>query len=109
MNAKPVWTVENVTYRSQMDGRDDVVYAVYWRVDADQDTGRTTMYGSVEIPYQNNLPYTPYADLTETQILGWVHDIYGPDAISTIESSLAIDVRDGIDPSIEVSPLSGSI
>jgi hypothetical protein len=109
MNVEPVWTVENITYRSQMDGRDDVVYVVYWRVDADQDTGRTTMYGSVEIPYQNNLPYTPYADLTETQILGWVHDIYGPDAISTIESSLAIDVRYETSPSIAVLPLPGGV
>ena len=66
------WLVEYMSCYPQADGEADVVFTVGWRCNATDGTYNATQYGSVGVPYVAGDPYTPYADLTETQVQGWV-------------------------------------
>ena len=64
----------------QMDRKvsDGGVYQVYWEcvvVDDDDPSCRAVEGGKLKLTYDASDPdFTPYADLTQAEVLGWVYD-----------------------------------
>ena len=56
----------------QADGETDVVFTGGWRCNATDGTDDATQYGTVNVTYVAGVPYTPYANLTQAQVQGWV-------------------------------------
>ena len=51
------------------------VFRVYWNYLGKDDTGvGTAMQGSTDIPASDPQSATPYADLTQEQVMGWVQE-----------------------------------
>jgi hypothetical protein len=70
------WTISTTDYELSDGG----VFTAHWRVNAEQTEGTgddavtytATSYGTQGFTYDASSPdYTPYADLTEAQVLGW--------------------------------------
>jgi hypothetical protein len=76
-----VWKVANLE-RNTQDGR---VLTVHYTVAATDDTYAASAYGSIGL---NGDVTTPYADLTEDQIIGWVKDSFGDEKVAEIEEAL---------------------
>jgi hypothetical protein len=79
---------------------DGAVYTAYWTVNATREiTGEDNLtadsYGSIgfDEPDPNN--FTPYADLTEGQVVGWVLTALGDEQVETICDGLTaqLDVK----------------
>ena len=51
----------------------DVVVTAHWTLDDTQDGYTASTYGSATFPAPSD-DFTPYEDLTEEQVLGWVWD-----------------------------------
>lgn len=79
------WTI------NQMDRltSDGFVVTVHYTVTA-EDTGTTTStYGTIGYTQEPDETYTPYDQLTEAQVVGWVQTALGQD---TVEASLQAQI-----------------
>ena len=76
MAATIEWKVEGLDCQPTKDSKTDVVITVHWRCNGseenDSKTYRSTFYGTVSVTYQDGDDFTPFADLTKDQVLGWV-------------------------------------
>lgn len=99
------WTIEKMKCLAQQDGREHVVFNVSWRIDASDGFRRVTSCGDAHIPYDANaLPFTPFADLTEGQVIGWVKKVITDEQIERIETMLKADIDSQIAPTI-ITPI----
>jgi hypothetical protein len=65
---------------------DGFVVTVHYNVSATEGDYTASTYGTVSFTEQPDESYTPYADLTQEQVVGWVQDALNKD---TVEASLA--------------------
>jgi len=95
------WTVEQMKCFAQQDGREDVVFNVNWRVNASDGSRQATSCGDVHIPYNADaLPFTLFADLTESQVIQWVKKVITDEQIERLETMLKADIDSQIAPTI---------
>jgi len=80
-----LWTIQQMD-RLTADG---FVVTVHYNVSATDGTYSANTYGTVGYTEQPGETYTPYADLTEAQVVGWVHNSLNKDAT---EASLAAQI-----------------
>jgi len=67
---------------------DGFVVTVHYTVNAVDNEFTASTYGTVG--YTQEGSFTPYADLTETEVVGWVQDSLGQD---TVEASLTAQIE----------------
>lgn len=97
------WIVEWMSCYPQAEGETDVVFQVGWRCNATDGTYNATQYGSVGVSYVAGDPYTPYADLTQDQVLGWVW-ANGVNQDET-QAALDTDIANQVNPPVITPPL----
>lgn len=97
------WIVEWMSCYPQAEGETDVVFQVGWRCNATDGTYNATQYGSVNVSYVAGDPYTPYADLTQDQVLGWVW-ANGVNQDET-QAALDTDIANQVNPPVVNPPL----
>ena len=85
------WTISDMN-RLTSDG---FVVTVHYNVSATDGTYNANTYGTVGYQEQPGETYTPYADLTEAQVVGWVQTSLGKD---TVEASLQSQINAQINP-----------
>jgi hypothetical protein len=66
------WNVLQLDCYPQQDGLTDVVCTVHWQCNGVEDNYFASNYGTVGVTLDPTAPYTPYDDLTQEQVLGWV-------------------------------------
>jgi hypothetical protein len=75
MTTTYTWLVEYMSCYPQAEGETDVVFQVNWTCSAENDAtppASAGLSGTISVTYVAGDPYTPYADLTQEQVLGWV-------------------------------------
>ena len=97
------WLVEYMSCYPQAEGETDVVFTVGWRCNATDGTFNATQYGTVGVTYVAGGPYTPYADLTQDQVLGWVW-ANGVDQ-AAVEAALDTNIANQVNPPVVTPPL----
>ena len=85
MSITTTWIVEQMNCYPTSEGQTDVVFNVAWRVNATDGTFYATAYGTAGVTYEAGSPYTPYADLTQAQVIGWVQGSMGAEQVASIE------------------------
>jgi len=99
------WIIEQMNCVPQEDGYTDVVMTVHWRQNATDGTYNATVYGTVGLTYTPGSPFTPYADLTQQQVIGWVEEALGPEQCAQITANLAQQLADQVTPPVVTPPL----
>ena len=64
-----------------------------------------SVYGAVGVSLTPGAPFTPYADLTEEQVVGWVLDALGPEQVTAYEANVAKQIADQANPPVVTPPL----
>jgi len=105
MSVTNTWIIEQMNCYPQAEGQTDVVFTVHWRVNATDGTYNATSYGTVGVTYEAGSPYTPYADLTQAQVVGWVEAALGPEKVASIEANLATNIANQVNPPVVTPPL----
>ena len=77
---------------------DGFVVTVHYTVNAVDGEYTASTYGTVGYTEQPGEQYTPYADLTEAEVVGWVQESLGKD---TVEASLAAQIEAQKNPVVE--------
>jgi hypothetical protein len=87
MSISITWSIEKLECYQQVADQPDVVCNIHWRVDATDGTYSAVSQGSNSIAYSEGSPFTPYSELNEDQVIGWVKSSLGLGEIATIEGS----------------------
>jgi myo-inositol-hexaphosphate 3-phosphohydrolase len=77
---------------------DGFVVTVHYTVNAVDGDYTASTYGTVGYTEQPDEQYTPYADLTEAEVVGWVQESLGKD---TVEAGLAAQIEAQKNPVVE--------
>jgi hypothetical protein len=97
------WSVVALDCYPQEGRETDVVFTAHWTAEGTDGVFSGSAYGSVGIPVGSKSGFTPYADLTESQVLSWVWD-NGVDK-DAIETSIAHQIENQVNPPIVTPPL----
>jgi len=99
------WSIDWLQAATQeINGFTEVVLSAGWRCTGVDGEFSASAYGSVTFPQpEEGGSYTPYADLTEEQVLGWVWE-NGVDK-DAAEASVTGQVDALVNPSVVTPPL----
>lgn len=97
------WQVVQMDAYPQIDGETDVVFTVHWTASGTDGTYSGSAYGSVGVPVDSISDFTPYDQLTESQVLGWVW-ANGVDKDAT-EASIDQQIENQVNPTVVTPPL----
>ena len=96
------WNVTALNCYPQEGGHTDVVFTVHWTCSGVQDTYSGSVYSTCSVPLPEG-NFTPYADLTQEQVLGWIWD-NGVDKDAT-EAAVQQQINNQINPPVVTPPL----
>lgn len=99
------WLIERLDCYPERGGQTDVVFTVHWRLNAVDGDYSASGYGSVGLTYNAAAPFTPFAELTQAQVVGWVQASLGAAQIAQMEAALAANIAAQINPPVVSPPL----
>ena len=106
------WTVTEMNAYTNVGELADVVFSVSWSMSGEWIAEDLSVYSVTAIgitvvpqPASPDGSFTPYADLTEEEVLGWVQAVLGPDIIARYEQNLADQIAIQAGPAIVTPPL----
>jgi hypothetical protein len=105
MTITNTWSVVQMDAYPEFDGEQDVVFTVHWTLTGTDGTYNGSAYGSVGVSTSTSGAFTPYADLTLDQVVGWVQDALGEEQVAAYEANVAQQIADQIDPPVVTPPL----
>lgn len=102
------WKIDSLECKKQEQGFTDVVYNIHWRLYATEGGQSTSIYGSQSVsfdPTDEAYVFTPYEELTEQTVIGWLHDSFGAENVTEKETVVTNILNSIINPVIETKPL----
>ena len=100
------WDVSTVDTYPTKDSNSDVVHNVHWRLKATDDTNTDSdgnnwtaeVYGSQGLDTDDISSFTAFADLTSSDVQGWVETALGADKVTELKSGLDAQIAEKITP-----------
>jgi hypothetical protein len=100
------WDVKTVDTYPTKDSKSDVVYNVHWRLTATDDTNNdeegnlltATVYGSQGLDTSDLSSFTEFADLTASDVQGWVEAALTTDTVTEMKTSLDAQIAEKVTP-----------
>ena len=92
------WTVTAMDCYPQEGGNTDVVFTVHWTCAGTDGTYSSSIYATCNVPLSGEGTFTPYADLTQDQVLGWIW-ANGVDQAAT-EAAVAQQIANQVNPPV---------
>ena len=99
------WVISALECYPQQDNHTDVVFIVHWRRQATDGTHTADTYGSQSVTLDPDSDFTPYADLTEAQVIGWLEDAMGEETLEAQTNALDMQIENQINPPVVRPPL----
>ena len=97
-----LWLIERLLTKPVEGSNTDVVITADWRCNGSQESFSGTCYGSTSFAPPTG-SFTPYDQLTETQVLDWCY-ANGVDK-SAIEANVSLQIANQINPPVVSLPL----
>ena len=100
------WDVKTVDTYPTKDSKSDVVYNVHWRLTATDDTNNDAegnsltaiVYGSQALDTSDLSSFTEFADLTASDVQGWVEAALTADTVNDMKDSLDSTIEELVTP-----------
>jgi hypothetical protein len=100
------WDVSTVDTYPTKDSNSDVVYNVHWRLtatddantDSDGNNWTADVYGSQGLDTDSISSFTAFADLTSSDVQGWVEAALGADEVTALKANLDAQIAEKITP-----------
>jgi hypothetical protein len=97
--------VNSMTSYPQHEGEQDVVFQVLWTKSGTDGTYNASYSTGTDVVYVAGSPFTPYDQLTQAQVLGWVYNTVDPAYIENMEAMIAQNIADQANPPTVTLPL----
>jgi len=69
------WIISSMECKVKEDNLIDIVILINWRYNATSEEYFADTYGATPLPLPTEEGFTPYADLTKDQVVGWLESI----------------------------------
>jgi len=79
------WTITALNSYPEYQGEQDVVFTIFATYTGTDGTYSSSIEISQSLVLGNNTSFTPYADLTEDQVLGWLLAVLTPQSIDQMQ------------------------
>jgi hypothetical protein len=99
------WSVVQMDAYPEYEGNTDVVFVCHWTLSGTDGEHTAGVYGSVGLTLDPEADFTPYADLTEAQVIGWVQNALGEEQVASYEANVAAQIEAQINPPVVTPPL----
>ena len=106
------WDVSTVDVK-EIDGNADTVFNVHWRLTGTDDANTVkdmsdndiaaaaTVYGTVVLDTEDLSDFIAFADLTVSDVQGWVETAIGEDRITEIKANLDATIAELVTPTVQ--------
>ena len=105
MTITNTWSVMQMDCYPEVDGETDVVFTVHWTLTGSDGTYFGNVYGSQAVTVDPEASFTPYADLTQEQVISWVKNAMGEEQVTVYEQNVAEQINNQIAPPVVTPPL----
>lgn len=99
------WNIVRLDAYPEYAGAADVVFRVHWELSGTDGTYRGSANGAEDIKLSVGSGFTPFADLTEQQVTGWLLDALGSTQADAIKQYIAGLIAEQHTPSAVSPPL----
>ena len=105
MSVTYTWNITAMDCYPQSEGQTDVVFTVHWTLNGTDGTYNGSVYGTISVTYVAGEPYTPYNQLTQSQVIGWVTTALGAEQVAALEANIDAQIQQQITPtSVNLPP-----
>ena len=96
------WNVSTVDVK-EIDSNADTVFNVHWRLTGTDDANdeSATVYGTQSLDTSDLSDFTAFADLTASDVQGWVEAAMGEDKITEMKANLDATIAELVTPTIQ--------
>lgn len=96
------WSIVAMDCVPSVDNLTDYVVTAHWTLTATDGADHIgSVYGTVSFEVNPTKPdYTPYASLTEAEVVGWVQASLGAEQVAAYEANVATQIENQINPPI---------
>ena len=106
------WDVSTVDVK-EIDGNADTVFNVHWRLTGTDDANTVkdmsdndvaaaaTVYGSIGLDTEDLSNFITFADLTVSDVQGWVEAAMGEDEITNMKANLDATIAELVTPTVQ--------
>ena len=88
----------------QVEGQTDVVVNAMWEVTGVQDTYTASIGGNSQFTITQGSGFTPYADLTQAQVIGWIPESQITSAQACVQGQIDSMVNPPVSPTSQALP-----
>jgi hypothetical protein len=105
-NTTYIWKVTRMSVLLEQAGESDVVVLAAYDVTGTQDKTTASVNGLQQFTYTGGA-FTPYEDLTEEQVVGWIQSALGESGVNSIYACIDGQISSILNPppSPQVAPL----
>ena len=100
------WVISQLECKAKEGDLTDVVYTIHWRYQANETDGDKSyfaeIYSTVTCPNPDPAHFTPYNELTQSQVEGWLNELL---PVSDMQANLAAQIETQKNPPIVTPPL----
>ena len=112
------WDVKTVDVK-EIDSNADTVFNVHWRLNAEDDANTVedmqgnnvpataTAYGTQSLDTSDLSDFTAFADLTTSDVQGWVEAAMGEEAVTNMKAGLDAQIDELINPVVQTKTIGG--
>ena len=106
------WDVKTVDVK-EIDGNADTVFNVHWRLNAEDDAHTvkdilgndvpisTSVYGTQSLDTSDLSDFTAFADLTASDVQGWVEAAMGEEEVQAKKDSIDATIAELVTPTVQ--------
>jgi hypothetical protein len=105
MGTTTAWSITRLDAYPQVGPLTDVVVTAHWCLTGTDGVYVARTQGAVSFALEPDQPFTPYDELTEEQVVGWVQGVFGPAYTQGLEDNITREVELLANPPIVTPPL----
>ena len=96
------WNVSTVDVK-EIDGNADTVFNVHWRLTGTDDANdeSVSVYGTQSLDTSDLSDFTAFADLTASDVQGWVEAAMGEEAVTNMKAGLDAQIEELVNPTVQ--------
>ena len=95
------WQVTKLFCYPQVENQDNVVFVAEWSLTGNDGNGHSaTVFGKQQLNYEAGTSFTPYNELTESQVIIWIQKAMGAETVANYEAGIDNLIQDQITPAV---------
>lgn len=99
------YTITNIYCYPLYENQENTVFNVLWIYSGTDGTYSSNVNGSTLIPFNSDIEYTPFDELTEEQVISWVEQNIDPTLLSEMQAKIESAILEQSSPPPVINPI----